>query len=221
MPYRKRYRRKKAPRRRRRVKRRRRTTRVMRMPSLIPDQVMVRLKYRETQNFTLGVGSQQLYALNDLFDPDITGVGHQPLGFDQWMAFYSNFEVMSSTIRFTVFNEGNSMGYLIGVFPSLTIPGFAATTGQEQPYARFKVGAGASQGDESIKFSNSMTVRKLEGRTTASVNFVGSASASPSFLRYWVIQYIAIDGSSTLNLYCNVLVTYYAKLFRRITQTQS
>jgi hypothetical protein len=37
--------------------------------------------------------SSYIWRLNSLFDPDYSGTGHQPLGFDQWAAFYGSYTV--------------------------------------------------------------------------------------------------------------------------------
>lgn len=39
-----------------------------------------------------------LFSCNGMYDPDITGTGHQPLGFDQLMALYNHYEVLGSKI---------------------------------------------------------------------------------------------------------------------------
>lgn len=46
---------------------------------------------------TGGVWSWQ-FRLNSLFDPDFTGTGAQPTGFDQWMALYDRYRVLATEI---------------------------------------------------------------------------------------------------------------------------
>lgn len=38
------------------------------------------------------------FRANSCYDPDESGVGHQPRGFDQWSAFYDNYVVLGSKI---------------------------------------------------------------------------------------------------------------------------
>lgn len=47
------------------------------------------------------------YALNNLYDPDFSGAGVQPIGFDQWAAFYTRFRVVSVNIRLLMVNVTN------------------------------------------------------------------------------------------------------------------
>lgn len=52
-----------------------------------------------------GVASRHVFSLNGLFDPDITGGGHQCAGFDQIMGMYDRYLVKKAVIKvaFTAF----------------------------------------------------------------------------------------------------------------------
>lgn len=47
--------------------------------------------------------------MNSLYDPDYTGSGHQPMGFDQVMALYSDFWVTASSITISAHLSTNSV----------------------------------------------------------------------------------------------------------------
>jgi len=56
------------------------------MLSGFPSQKIVKMRYVDRYQNTLngaGYGLVQWRA-NGCFDPDVTGTGHQPLGYDQW-----------------------------------------------------------------------------------------------------------------------------------------
>ena len=44
-------------------------------------------------NTTSGLCGVRIFSLSSLFDPDVTGTGHQPVGYDQIMALYEEYIV--------------------------------------------------------------------------------------------------------------------------------
>jgi len=70
---------------------------------------MVRLRYVEQISLNPGVNGIDKYYFraNDMFDPNKTGTGHQPLGFDQWVGtIYDHFTVVGSKIKVTPTQQG-------------------------------------------------------------------------------------------------------------------
>jgi len=71
---------------------------VPRLPGSIagpPNHLDVRLRYIGTRSINLVASllDSSFWALNGLYDPDTSGVGGQPLYFDQYMAMYSTYVV--------------------------------------------------------------------------------------------------------------------------------
>lgn len=46
-----------------------------------------------------GTSASYVFTLNGLFDPDITGAGHQPIGFDQLMPLYDHYTVIAAKVK--------------------------------------------------------------------------------------------------------------------------
>lgn len=78
--------------------------------SPFPYKVFTKLKYVQQISLDPAAGSfsDHTFRANDCFDPDFSGAGHQPRGFDQWMANYSKFVVVGS--KMTVKASTNSTG---------------------------------------------------------------------------------------------------------------
>lgn len=101
MPYRKRRTRKRPY--RRRTRKRQRMTRYKRGPILegFPKRKLVKLRYVQEVSLNPGISSFSVHQFraNSVFDPDFTGVGHQPMGFDEWAALYERYTVYGSKIN--------------------------------------------------------------------------------------------------------------------------
>jgi len=84
--------------------------------AIMPDKITLPLKYCSSKSYTTGVGgivgSIQEYALNDLYDPDITGAGHQPYGFDQVTPFFNLYTVLRVKVAITVSGVDDASTFL-------------------------------------------------------------------------------------------------------------
>lgn len=85
----------------------------------VPQSIRTKLIYYD-QGFTLnpsaGTPAVQVFAANGVWDVDLTGVGHQPAGFDQWMLLYKKYTVLQSSIKVSVTNSSaNILNFGIAV----------------------------------------------------------------------------------------------------------
>lgn len=74
----------------------------------MPNKFLTKMRYAASLEVTAGsLGATTLYhySCNNLFDPDVTGTGHQPRGFDQLMTMYNKFTVIGATIKVQIASE--------------------------------------------------------------------------------------------------------------------
>ena len=64
---------------------------------------------------TLGAAANYVFDLSSIYDPDTTGVGHQPLGHDQIALFFERYQVVSVDYQFVFFNRSTSNPARIGI----------------------------------------------------------------------------------------------------------
>lgn len=57
----------------------------------------------------------QVFSANSLFDPDRTGVGHQPMGYDQLMVLYKHYCVHSAKINISIYNSDDTQHQYCGI----------------------------------------------------------------------------------------------------------
>lgn len=70
---------------------------------LLKPKVLTKMTYCDTK--TIGPGSSMVnhqFMINSIFDPDYTGIGHQPAFHDEWQTIYSHYRVMAAkvTVKF-------------------------------------------------------------------------------------------------------------------------
>jgi len=94
----------------RRYRRRVRRSSKRRIPIVMPNSYLTKLRYVETFGLD-GAAAQSavhVFRANGLFDPNMTGGGHQPKGFDQIALFWKRFHVLGSRIRVSQYDLTNA-----------------------------------------------------------------------------------------------------------------
>jgi len=91
--------------------------------------MVTKLSYYQIISLPNTTITDSVFSLNCLYDPDISGGGHQPRGFDQWASFYSRYRVLS--VEALVSGGPNqdstyNMPVNIGLVPSVTTSRFVA-----------------------------------------------------------------------------------------------
>lgn len=82
-----------------------------------PNSIVTKLRYA-TFNFmqpAIGAVGGQTFAANGLFDPDISGVGHQPMYFDDYARIYDQYVVIGSKISVTFYPRTSAAGWYVGI----------------------------------------------------------------------------------------------------------
>lgn len=204
----------------------------------LPDRIMVKLAYNgfytpATIDDAATFASYEEFAGNDLFDPWVTGTGHQPRLYDQLSALYFNFRVRASSIDLDAAMSSAQGFSLITVVPTpgyvlSTAAGTAAASGiaaVEQDYEKHvlvQLQNGAAHIHHYMSTEKLYGLRKNEGDSSI---YQGTTGSSPTALWYWcVAQQGPRQTTSTTVEYGNlgasaaswfVKIVYYTEFFNR------
>lgn len=82
-----------------------------------PNSIITKLRYCDVIHLTstLGSLSTNVFNANSIFDPDSTGVGHQPLYRDQYAAIYDQYTVLGAKITATFQPYQVDQAWVIGI----------------------------------------------------------------------------------------------------------
>lgn len=81
--------------------------------SAVANRQHVTLRYSEIIPVTgaaAGVGVINSFRANSIYDPNFTGVGHQPMGHDEWSSFYQHYQVKGARIKAQLANQEQTGG---------------------------------------------------------------------------------------------------------------
>jgi hypothetical protein len=87
----------------------------------IAPRLRTKLRYNEQVGVTTSAGPGYVnydWNLNGLFDPNSTGTGHQPRGFDQLASLYNRYRVYRTKWEIIATVTNSADGALLGVMPS-------------------------------------------------------------------------------------------------------
>lgn len=214
--------RKRARRRPRRLPRRSAITRPIRM---FPKTSLVELTYCELVNLNVQTGAPYVFNLNSLHDPNRTGVGHQPRGFDQWNTMYNKYCVIGAQAvvepMYHTFNQSCTIFGFVDDDLDADLYTIEELKELRMPHSRYKYIT--MQGDSNAPTTKWSTLKYKVGMK----KFFGLSKKTQMF-KPGAVGTGDIDETSTLNddQYASLMTTNpvrqcYLKLLSRGAQTDS
>jgi len=186
-----------------------------------PNTMRTKLRYTERVSLTAtsGVYTQQIWKLNGMFDPNYSGTGTQPEGFDQWMTLYDRFRVYKSKIKVTVTSVGSTAA--LSSYRAVLVPQVSFSTentmagAADSPYAIQRFNQGVT--NRPMVLTKTMAVSKFLGVSPQAVleefNYCGTASADPSQSVYWVVYVEPLDQASSVQMFLYCEITYFTDFY--------
>lgn len=189
------------------------------IPEVCPDRMMVCLPYHAAPTVSaIGPTSAWVFRGNGIFDPDFTGVGAQPVGYDQWAAIYTRYRVYSSHCEVNVVNPSATEGLQVAVAPATTA---SVTLSNEsfaaKPYVK-KAYTGRSTGVDTVTIDNFQSTKKMLGVKDIqySPEYGAGIASNPSSQWYWQIQIGHQDNANALaNTTMRVTIKYFVEFYDR------
>lgn len=179
-----------------------------------PKRMMMTHKYQAAGVYqvTSNTFSKYQFSCNGMYDPDITGVGHQPLFFDQMAAIYDQYTVIGSKLVVEVTPvTAQTSASLIGLYKdddTVTSNTTEASMVGEQPSGYFK--QLALNAVKPIRLVSKWSAKKTfgPGAVVGDLRYQGTATANPTEQTYWTLGIQNLNLTTTQNYLVSYKIEY-------------
>jgi hypothetical protein len=162
----------------------------------------------------LSTPASYVFKVNDVYDPNYTSTGHQPLAYDQMAAMYNKYCVLSSSIKVTFCPKSTTdtvqnMGGIV-LSSTSSLGGTSLYEILEQPLNRWIAFRNSSTYGGPKIVTHTCDVSKFTGvkNLLASPGFNTTIGNSPSDPIYYVVWLSAEDETNTAALDVQVEIVY-------------
>lgn len=187
-----------------------------------PQKTIVWLKYCDQWNAPGTIVSDRQWRLNSIFDPDFALGGHQPLGRDQYAAFYNRYRVLRVKMELHVSGDATVAGgqtpWLCTVVPDNSASPY--TTSQlaaEQSHAsQHSVHQGSGNGGMKIvRFFDLAKITGVSNKEYADDRFQALFTADPSeVINLHVVTSNISGGAPAIStVQHTILLSYQVEMF--------
>lgn len=162
------------------------------------------LRYATNIQLNPGLGdvpATWTFAANGLFDPDITGVGHQPLGFDQMMTFFHNYTVLNCRIRVNIHNADVNYPQIWGIAADGdSAPPTSAQQYIEQGEMVYSMTSPLGDGQTVGELSKMVSIKGFSGKDPRNdMDWSGDSTSNPNdivYLHVFTSTIQSVDGAA-------------------------
>lgn len=191
-----------------------------RLPRAVaPKKRLVRLKYCELISLNPGVATLAYhnFSCNGMYDPNVTSTGHQPIGFDQHMAWFDHYTVIASKITIMGQAEDTTSEMLVGIFKNDDTT-FLPTTAQhacELPDSKYKLVAEKDNGEGTTwRLTSKFNAKKdlSISKPLSEKDLAGTSGANPDEQTFWTIWAGPVGSADLASVNVWVHIEYIAVL---------
>lgn len=188
-----------------------------------PNSIITKIRYCEYLSLTSTTGARALnvFAANGTFDPDISGVGHQPMYRDTYAAIYDQYVVIGSKITASFACKTTGLGMIVGIVADddSTVSTVVDTLMEQNNSVHTMAGA---PGSPVVTLFNNFSPLDAFGVDAiddgSSQTAVGS---NPTELFCYAVWAASADGSSTTACDVKVEIEYTVKFAELVSPTQN
>lgn len=190
-----------------------------------PSEVVTSLRYVQTVKLTSTSNSlaKNTFRFNSLFDPDVTGTGHQPMYADQFGDLYQTYVVLGARATVTYVAETVNAGPMFVGICANGSSSLAATTADEaaeQNNSSHAIITGYNGGGRT-KLSDTYSPSRDLGLTPDDDTTGAAFGANPSQQWYFHISFAELSATTPSVVQCQVVIEYYVKFRKLAFQTQN
>lgn len=180
-----------------------------------PKQLEMTHRYCDTVRLlsASGATSFQKFAANGMYDPDLTGTGHQPYYYDQLTALYNHYVVTKSRITITFVPSSNiqaAMVFSLAENDDGTVGNLNVHQQIEITNAKYGV-TGSYSNDKNPVLRHSYDARKVfGGDPLADEQLEGTVNSNPPEIYCWIVSLRAMDAATSVSMDMLVDIQYTA-----------
>lgn len=193
-------------------------------PNQLPETVQVLMPYGDVWPLDCAAitYAQNLFRLNSIYDPDQTGVGGQPSGYNAYVGLYSRYKVIACDISVTFSNTcaQTMFGVVTVGAPQYHMPNTGTLVQQEalEGYGSKAVVLSPSGTSKSVgKVRMHADNLKIAGALNwADTDFSSLMGASPTLVNNMAVSICNVDGNTVAGtVTCVIQIDYFVLLSER------
>lgn len=201
-----------------------------------PQRIRQNLTYSQEVEFTstsAGTSKEYTFSCNNIYDPDTTGGGHQPMFHDQYKLIYRRYRVIGAKIkvlltgRETAGTQGVNRTAKVYIVctdnDSMALGSKSITYLEEHPLTGKGRFVGVREGGVPVATTYSkFSPKRIFGRDHKDHSYSGLLGYAPAQQAKWHIAVVPIDPGTTLeHMYALVTINYIIEFSDMHTPNQS
>lgn len=157
-----------------------------------------------------GTAAAVVFSANGMYDPDISGTGHQPIGFDEYMALYDHYTVIGSRVRVDFLNGAAQPYYaFVAVRDTPTTTGDTRTI-VENGYIDYAPINGSTLDRAMVTLKQNVDIGNFLGRADplSDPQLKGTQGSNPTEQVYYHIGAFAFNNEDAGVCHFNITIEY-------------